>query len=86
MDLLNNEMFLLKHLPRSGHTKIISLSTGTTFPVFISINTLITSASATSISVSFIVVVKKTFRYLNGFSTTTYTAIPYFGTYLRKGV
>ena len=25
---------------------------------------------------------QKTFRYLNAFSTTTYTAIPYFRTYL----
>ena len=29
---------------------------------------------------------QKTFRYLNAFSTTTYTAIPYFRTYLWKAV
>jgi len=41
LDLLNNDLSLLKYLPGSGHKEIISLSTGTTFPVFISINTLV---------------------------------------------
>ena len=37
-------------------------------------------------SLAFIVLVKKTFRFTNVFSTTNYAAIPYSGTFLWKAV